>query len=103
MFRVFPSSVVPQTGGAVMPTSIPTAGDVFAAAAKAGPQGPVGAGDPHPARTAATATIATRRTAGRFGRERVVEPPYLTVMVPVMFAWTSHTNEYVPAASAGTW
>ena len=67
-----------------------------------GPLG-TGAGAAHPAGTPASARMATRRMVSRGTGERVVEPPYLTVRVPVMFAWTSHTNEYVPAASAGTW
>ena len=27
----------------------------------------------------------------------------LAVSVPIMFGWTSHTNEYVPAGRAFTW
>ena len=38
-------------------------------------------------------------------RDRIAWPAvaYLTVSVPVIDGWTSHTNGYVPAGRAGTW
>ena len=90
----FPSSVVPDRLGAVWPTVTPTFDGV--------PFAP-----PQPARSDAAMTKAMTRATIRGEdpgtRERVVEPPYLTVIVPVIDGWTSQMNEYVPASSAGTW